>query len=454
MITPDKIQRGKYWYFPKPKTDISTTYLQEEPISQEKFYCEYHPMGHAIFDHSWYKDIPIVSKMGTIDGYHMVNRIALPIQQMALEIIVPHLLGNHTELRDNTIGENKSSVLAWYREFWDEKNLDTARYKLVYDSMAVGDAAILFYKDGNTLKWKLLSFLQGKDEIYPRYDKYGELSEFARFYSLPDDNGKSILYCDIIDKTLYNTYVSGDKDWELLESTQHGFRTIPVVYHRRRDGAYHSSVQGNIDETEKSISRLSEDNRTKAKSRYNLKTKNPNNIQTVNMGLSDLIITETDGDLKLIPGADISTQFKYEYEMQMETIYNKLGIVFVKSKSSGDMPVGSMKLLFYPTERVCRNLKEEYNDTIDKINDIFKQGLMMEYPEKAFELKDFRVNASIKTFTPQDDQSYNSMIGQLKSYGVLSTQTASENTTISANDEFKRIKDETLEENSLRPTII
>ena len=95
-----------------------------------------------------------------------------------------------------------------------------------------------------------------------------------------------------------------------------------------------------------------------------------------------------------------------------------------------------------------------YNDTIDKINDIFKQGLMMEHPEKAFELKDFRVNASIKTFTPQDDQSYNSMIGQLKSYGVLSTQTASENTTISANDEFKRIKDETLEENSLRPTII
>ena len=79
---------------------------------------------------------------------------------------------------------------------------------------------------------------------------------------------------------------------------------------------------------------------------------------------------------------------------------------------------------------------------------------MMEHPEKAFELKDFRVNASIKTFTPQDDQSYNSMIGQLKSYGVLSTQTASENTTISANDEFKRIKDETLEENSLRPTII
>ena len=79
---------------------------------------------------------------------------------------------------------------------------------------------------------------------------------------------------------------------------------------------------------------------------------------------------------------------------------------------------------------------------------------MVGYPEKAFELKDFRVNASIKTFTPQDDQSYNSMIGQLKSYGVLSSQTASENTTISANDEFKRIKDETLEENSLRPTII
>ena len=280
------------------------------------------------------------------------------------------------------------------------------------------------------------------------------MEAFARFYSIEDEKGSVVGCCDIIDKDYYTTYRTKEKGWEFVESQAHGFRTIPVVYHCRREGAYHTSVQGNIDETEKSISRLSEDNRTKSKSRYNLKTKNPNNIQVANMGLSDLIITETDGDLKLIAGADISTQFKYEYEMQMETIYNKLGIVFVKSKSSGDMPVGSMKLLFYPTERVCRNLKEEFNGTLDKINTIFKAGIAMEYPELALNMAKFRVNASIKTFTPQDDQSYNQMVGQLLSYGAISTQTAAESTTVCANDEYKRIEAEDAVERAQTETVI
>ena len=453
MTTPDQIKRGKYWYFPKPKSDGETSRVEFEKISQEKFFCEYHPMGHSIFDRKWYKDIPIFEK-GMQVGVHNVNRVSIPIQQMALEIIVPHLLGNHTELKDTTSGENKPDVLSAYRECWDEKNIETARYKLIYDSLAVGDSALLFYKDGNVLKWKLLSYLENREEIYPIYNNFGEMKEFARFYSMPGENGTLIEYCDIIDDVVYRTYSYNGKTWEQENEKEHGFLSIPVVYHRRREGAYHTSVQGNIDETEKSISRLSEDNRTKSKSRYNLKTKNPNNVQTVNMGLSDMIITEQDGDLKLISGADISGQFKYEYEMQMETIYNKLGIVFVKSKSSGDMPVGSMKLLFYPTERVCRNLKEEYNDTLDKINNIFKSGIMVEYPELALKMKDFKVNASIKTFTPQDDQSYNQMIGQMLSYGAISKQTAAESTTVCANDEYDRIKSEEAEERANTETVI
>ena len=118
------------------------------------------------------------------------------------------------------------------------------------------------------------------------------------------------------------------------------------------------------------------------------------------------------------------------------------------------MPVGSMKLLFYPTERICRNLKEEYNGTIDKINAIFKAGIIMEYPELALKMVNFRVNASIKTFTPQDDQSYNQMIGQLLSYGAISTQTAAENTTVCANDEYKRIEAENMLERAQTEIVI
>ena len=80
---------------------------------------------------------------------------------------------------------------------------------------------------------------------------------------MPGENGTLIEYCDIIDDVVYRTYSYNGKTWEQENEKEHGFLSIPVVYHRRREGAYHTSVQGNIDETEKSISRLSEDKRTK-----------------------------------------------------------------------------------------------------------------------------------------------------------------------------------------------
>ena len=441
MITPDKITRGKYWYFPKAKTDTNTNRIEMEKVSQQKFFCEYHPTGHAIYSDIHFKNIPILGKTGNILGYHSVNRVSLPIQQMSLEIVVPHLLGNHTQFRENTSGQGNSDITSWYKQRWDEKNLEVAFYELVFASMAVGDAALLFYKVENELKWKSLSYLLG-EEIYSIDDKYGDMSQFVRFYTTLDENAQSVRMCDCIDKTNIITYKENGSEWVEVSTTQHGFNYIPVVYHRRREGAYWTSVQGNIDEVEKNMSRLSEDNRAKAKSRFHLATKDPNNVQTASVGSYDMVITETDGKFSLINGADISTQFKYEYETTMEAIFNKLGIVFVKSKSSGDMPVGSMKLLFFPTERVCRNLEKEYNATLDILNTVFKKGIIYEYPEKVNELKGIRLSASIKTFTPQDDNSYNAMLGQMKNYGILSTQTASENTTISTNDEFARIKTE------------
>ena len=77
--------------------------------------------------------------------------------------------------------------------------------------------------------------------------------------------------------------------------------------------------------------------------------------------MTDLIITDSDGDFKLVNGAEISTQFEFEFNTQLELIYNSLGIVFPKHKSSGDMPTGSMKMMFYPTERIVMSLIHEYD---------------------------------------------------------------------------------------------
>lgn len=449
-MKPDQIRQTKYWAFPAPKS----SYLMDSyndatnlKFTQQKFYDEYFPSGHQIFNPAIYPDIPIMDEKEKVVGMHYVNRISLPFQQESVEIILAHLLGNKTQFKDSTVGENNFETLSQYKEFWDNKNIDVLRNDLIKSILAVGDGAVLFYRDTATkeFKWKVLSYLDG-EEIYEKKDKYGDLEYFGRFYSLLDENGTLVEYCDIIDKASVITHKNTEKGWIVIESGSHGFKTIPVVYYKRKEGAFWTPVQNNIHNLEVMYSRLSEDNRTKAKARYHLKTDNPNDVQTVSAGTTDIVITDATGDFKLISGADISTQFKFEWETSLEVISNKLGMVFPKSKSSGDMPTGSMKMMFYPTERIAYQLINEFNSIIDKINNIVKEGIMFEMPSISSDILKMNISVFIKMFTPQDDGSVMTSLGQAKQYGSLSAQTIAENMPYAANDEVKRLEEQAQKE--------
>jgi len=443
-ITPDEIKYQKLWFTPKPKktyfTDMFYSELLENRNSQQKFYDEYFPTGHVINDPSVFPDIPIYDSKNNIVDFHKVNRIAVPYQKMSIDIILAHLLGNKTQFADSTVGENKAVLISQYKEYWEQKNMEVMRNKLIKSILTVGDGAVLFYKKKNILNWKVLSFLD-KEQIYVKNDKFGDMQYFARYYS--QNNGGTITsYCDILDDTDYTTFVNAEGGWNILESSPHGFLKIPVVYHLRKEGAFWTPAQELIDDLEVMMSRLSEDNRTKSKARLYIKTNDPDTVKTKSVGGTDLIVTGEGGDVKLLSGADISTQFKYEYEMLSDEIEKVLGFAFPKHKSSGDMPTTSMKLMFYPTERIVLQLIVDFAEMMDEINDLFKFGMMAEHPEIMSQLLALKVSATIKLFTPQDDASISQMVGQALTYGQISVQTASENTPVAANDEFKRIQDE------------
>lgn len=155
-------------------------------------------------------------------------------------------------------------------------------------------------------------------------------------------------------------------------------------------------------------------------------------------GLTDLIVTDSDGDFKLVNSASMSEQFKFEYETQMELIFNALGIVFPKHKSSGDMPTGSMKMMFYPTERVVMSLIHEFDAAIDHINSIVKQGFVSEYPQYTTQIAEGNIRASIRMFTPQDDGTKADSLVKLKQANIISGETASDEAPYSANNEEVR----------------
>lgn len=416
--------KRKTWELAKPTGD-RVSRPQTQSVTQVKFFNEYYPSGHKIFDRTYYKDVTIADEKGVVLDYYQVNRISVPIQAMSIDIILAHLLGNKTHIIDGTLKENEA--LPIYKEYWQSRNIDTARYELIKSCLALGDGAILFYRDGGKLNWHILSFFN-QDKFHMEYDKYGNPSAFYRFY---DDK------CDVYDHQDCITYVM-NTEWEEESRQPHGFKGIPVAYHFRRDGAFWSHTQSNIDNLELMLSRLSEDNRKKFKSIYHLKTHDPNTVTTKSTGLTDMVITDSDGDFSLVAPAPMSEQFRFEYESQLETIFNGLGIVFPKHKSSGDMPTGAMKMIFYPTERVVMSLIHEFDHVIDQMNSIVKQGFVSENTEYTSHIASGNIRASIRMFTPQDDEAKVRSITELKRYDIISGETASEEAPYSANNEEVR----------------
>jgi len=411
----------KFWEIPKP-TGSKVSHPAYDRVTQVKFYNEYFSTGHKIFDPSWYENITINDEAGRFQQLYYVNRVSVPVQKMAIDIILAHLLGNKTHIVDGTLRENKALPL--YKEYWQSRNIDTARYEFVRSCLSLADGALLFYRENGILKWQMLSYFN-KDEYNMEYDKYGKPLNFYKFY---DDR------CDVYDDVNCTTYQLDGK-WNVLSVVAHGFNGMPVVYHRRNEGAFWTPVQSNIDTVEVMLSRLSEDNRKKFKSIYHLKTHDPESVETRSTGLTDLVVTDSDGDFKLVNSANMSEQFKFEYETQIELIFNALGIVFPKHKSSGDMPTGSMKMMFYPTERVVMSLIHEFDTAIDHINTIVKQGFVAEYPEYTTPITDGNIRASIKMFTPQDDSTKASTLVALKQANIISGETASDEAPYSANNE-------------------
>jgi hypothetical protein len=194
------------------------------------------------------------------------------------------------------------------------------------------------------------------------------------------------------------------------------------------------------------VSELSEDNHSKTRALYHIGTDRPDSVQPMSGGGGDTMVTDANGKVNMIQGADISTQFVKTYEILMERIMNPLGMVYPKSKSSGDMPTGSMKMMFYPTERVGLQIIHEFNAPLDKINSLFKQGMAREKPELSSKLAALSISASIRMFTPQDDSSIMTSLGQAKQYGSLSDLTIAQNIPFAANDEPRRLKKQADEE--------
>lgn len=436
-----QVDFNKRWEFPLANGNFS--FNQKEYKTRIDFLKEYYPTGHKIFDTSYFPDlyykIDNNSKLGKSvaeqyqgkSAFKIVprKRISTPIQQDATRVILAHIFGNPIVHKDISPVKQKDSnkTIAVYKNLWQYFNMDNIVRNFFGRSLICGDAALfLTINKRNEIVGKTLSFLD-KDDLAVKQDITGEVITIYRRYNAKNEDNEINTYIDVITNDSIKTYLADSN--ELVNEQKLVYSFLPAVYHYRPFGAWWSFVQRNIDEYEMEFSILAQDNVAKAKSKYFMSTTRPQQVNLKNFADSDVFVADKDSDMKIIQPSSLSEAFKFTMDENKEIITRSLGYIFPKIQNSGDMPTGSMKAQFFPTERICMEFINEFAPVLDEISWIFQQLVDTLYPN--LKIRDMQISSKIKLFSPMDN------LSTLTSFAdAMSKDGATPRSIVNANPEF------------------
>ena len=114
----------------------------------------------------------------------------------------------------------------------------------------------------------------------------------------------------------------------------------------------------------------------------------------------------------------------------------------------GDMPGVTVKILYSPAIEQAINDINFYNETVDGIVDLFKQGYGIEQ-KNITGYKNLKIRGDMNVYVPQNDTEVINNINQSLLNGSLSEETALQENPLSAPDEMdrkRREKEEDIED--------
>ena len=211
-------------------------------VPQEQFLRELDPACHDVL---FNENLPsICVKIADNDYREIVfDRIALPIQRLVKDVQVIYLTAHkmqHT-LIDLEPTEKQQESFVTYKQYWDERNQDGMKNKMVDAQKSMGDAGLLYYfNHKGQIKSRLLKFDDGY-VLCPHNDENGERILDSVYYvqtEFVDGEERVVEYIDSYDdeymyRMTRNLWESADDlGWEIHEPVKHGFEESPLITKR------------------------------------------------------------------------------------------------------------------------------------------------------------------------------------------------------------------------------
>lgn len=441
-------------------------------VTQADFRRELDPASHAINDPTVYINYRYNKEDGLVYEEDF-PRYAFAYQQEILDDRMARTTGNDIQfdLADDITDEKKNEAYNKFKAGWADKRMENAWHFAIKSDYATGDTAFVGILDKGNFRWKVLSYLNG-DVLYPHYDRIsGRLNLFARTYSADDDEGVQRNYVDVWDDENYYRLVNDDPNKEnrvteeaeketpylhtlagnfncegyiLEEQKAHGFKEIPVAYHRREDGPVWSPSQETIEHREAAFSRLAQSNHDFGLPIMFLKGKGKQikEIATSDMSYaSKIFIIPENGEAGFLNRQDASNAYKTELDMLEDKIYSQSMVIKAPELKSGDTPAAAIKLLYSDAYNKALLEIQEYDEFVCKMIEIFKFGYGVE-SENRLAFINTRISFYVTPFIPINDQEVTTNLATAVQNGFLSKQTASEKFYFATPQEWKRIQAE------------
>ena len=346
-------------------------------------------------------------------------------------------------LIDTEPTERTQFLYTTYKQYWDLRNQDGMKTKMVDTQLSFGDAGLLYYFDYNgRCKSRLISFADGY-VLCPHDDQNGDRILESVYYQ---SNG--VQYIDSFDDTYMYRYKCDGGSWALEQPVAHGFSEIPLI--TKRGEVAWNNVQPLIESYEALYNVFMAIQKRFGWGVFYVKGKFRDDGKKLagNIVLNDTSI-EGKGDAKFLtpptPDGMIETLKKMLDSIQLGS---KTTFVLPDDiKTSGDISGLAVQLTRELDILNANQAVIEWQNVADKMVRLFKEGLAKELVASGDErfataITDFaemNISAKFKVWRPFNEYEYNQMITMLTGANLLSKQSGIELNTLSKPDEKKRL---------------
>lgn len=426
--------------------------VKRHVISQDTYIAELDPEMHKVlFD----DNIPAIAAHYKDGDYSEMNFIktAVPIQRSIMEKQTLHMASNKMKftLSDKRPTDKQQEMFVVFKNYWDLRNQDGMKVKMVATAKSYGDAGLLYYMDRRgECRSRIISYADGF-VICSHNDQNGDRLLEALYYEADNKT-----YIDCWDDRLFYRWEANNKgEWTLERfNGGHGFKENPLITKRTR--VAWEGTQSLIESYEIMYNIFQVLQRKWGWGLLYVKGRLDKNAQKIagNIVLND-VSYEGKGDAKFLeppaPQNMIDT-----LDNIFERIQIASGTTFILPKdihTSSDTSGVAVQMTQSLDIQTAKNGIVEWQNVADKMVRLFKQGLAMEFrnkrmfPEEDIKvLEELNINASFDIWQPYSEEQYNQMIATMKNAGILSRATAAEQNTISRPDELERLEKQDMEE--------